>query len=135
MNDMTNFINCIVISDRLLTNKCSQVLQSLLLCLSFVLRDWAKLKQQTAVMLCQLPLITIGKPAILILENDKFVNPFKPAYFDVRISPAIRGPAYGITTIRVDGNDVFAVYNVVKAARRLAVEESKPVLIEAMTYR
>ncbi len=40
-----------------------------------------------------------------------------------------------MTTIRVDGNDVFAVFNAVKAARIIAVEESKPVLIEAMTYR
>ena len=30
---------------------------------------------------------------------------------------AARGPGYGMTTIRVDGNDVFAVYNAVKAAR------------------
>ncbi|KAL3205209.1 hypothetical protein MRX96_011112 [Rhipicephalus microplus] len=46
-----------------------------------------------------------------------------------------RGPGYGISSIRVDGNDVLAVYNVTKAARQIAVEECKPVLIEAMTYR
>ncbi|CAG0891773.1 unnamed protein product, partial [Darwinula stevensoni] len=46
-----------------------------------------------------------------------------------------RGPAYGITSIRVDGNDVLAVYNVTKEARRIAVEEMRPVLVEAMTYR
>lgn len=38
-------------------------------------------------------------------------------------------------TIRVDGNDIFAVYNATKAARDIAVRESRPVLIEAMTYR
>lgn len=48
---------------------------------------------------------------------------------------AARGPAYGIPSIRVDGNDILAVYNVTKAARQLVVEESKPALIEAMTYR
>ena len=37
--------------------------------------------------------------------------------------------------IRVDGNDVLAVYNVTKHARKVAVEEQRPVLIEAMTYR
>ena len=37
--------------------------------------------------------------------------------------------------IRVDGNDVFAVYNVTKAARNIAVNQQRPVLIEAMTYR
>lgn len=48
---------------------------------------------------------------------------------------AVRGPSYGIDTIRVDGNDVFAVYNAVKAAREMSVTQCKPVLIEAMTYR
>jgi 2-oxoisovalerate dehydrogenase E1 component alpha subunit len=37
--------------------------------------------------------------------------------------------------IRVDGNDVFAVYEAVKMARELALSGSCPVLIEAMTYR
>jgi len=37
--------------------------------------------------------------------------------------------------IRVDGNDVFAVYNVTKAAREIAVNQSRPVMVEAMTYR
>jgi 2-oxoisovalerate dehydrogenase E1 component alpha subunit len=45
------------------------------------------------------------------------------------------GPGYGIASIRADGNDVFAVYNVMKAARNLAVTESRPVIVEAMTYR
>lgn len=35
----------------------------------------------------------------------------------------------------MDGNDLFAVYNATKAAREIAVKESRPVLIEAMTYR
>ena len=48
---------------------------------------------------------------------------------------AVRGPAYGMSTIRVDGNDVLAVYNTVKEAREIAITENKPVLIEAMTYR
>lgn len=48
---------------------------------------------------------------------------------------AARGIAYGINTIRVDGNDVLAVYNAVKSARELIVTEKKPVVIEAMSYR
>ena len=40
-----------------------------------------------------------------------------------------------MTTTRVDGNDVFAVYNAVKTARQIAVNQCKPVMIEAMTYR
>jgi 2-oxoisovalerate dehydrogenase E1 component alpha subunit len=48
---------------------------------------------------------------------------------------ASRGVGYGIDTIRVDGNDFFAVYNVSKEARRIAAEECRPILIEAITYR
>lgn len=50
-------------------------------------------------------------------------------------STAARGPGYGLMSIRVDGNDVFAVYNATKEARRRAVAENQPFLIEAMTYR
>ena len=46
-----------------------------------------------------------------------------------------RGRGYGMMAIRVDGNDIFAVYNVTKAARDIAVNQQRPVLIEAMTYR
>ncbi|KAJ1674403.1 hypothetical protein EV182_003344, partial [Spiromyces aspiralis] len=48
---------------------------------------------------------------------------------------ASRGIGYGIDTIRVDGNDLWGVYAATRRARELAVTHSKPVLIEAMTYR
>ena len=41
---------------------------------------------------------------------------------------AVRGPSYGITTIRVDGNDVFAVYNATKKAREICERQSRYVL-------
>ncbi len=46
---------------------------------------------------------------------------------------AARGPAYGINTIRVDGNDVFAVYNSVKLAREYIIKNKAPALVEIMT--
>ncbi len=48
---------------------------------------------------------------------------------------ASRGVGYGMQTIRVDGNDVLAVYAASLAARRIAVQSCEPVLIEAMSYR
>ncbi len=48
---------------------------------------------------------------------------------------ACRGPSYGMPSLRVDGNDFFAVYNATKKAREYAVNENRPVIIEAMTYR
>ncbi|KAK1413449.1 hypothetical protein QVD17_35222 [Tagetes erecta] len=47
----------------------------------------------------------------------------------------VRGNAYGIPSIRVDGNDALAVYSAVYEARKLAIEKQTPVLIEALTYR
>lgn len=47
----------------------------------------------------------------------------------------IRGQAYGIRSIRVDGNDTLAVYSAVHAAREMAIRESRPILVEALTYR
>ena len=46
-----------------------------------------------------------------------------------------RAPGYGMAGIRVDGNDVFAVHAAVAKARKVALETSAPVMIEAMTYR
>ena len=46
-----------------------------------------------------------------------------------------RAAGYGIAGIRVDGNDLHAVRQATEEARRIAVEESRPVLIEAMSYR
>ncbi|KAF7047802.1 hypothetical protein CFC21_056671 [Triticum aestivum] len=46
-----------------------------------------------------------------------------------------RGQAYGIRSIRVDGNDTLAVYSAVHTAREMAITEGRPILIEAMTYR
>ncbi|TST73068.1 2-oxoisovalerate dehydrogenase subunit alpha, mitochondrial [Bagarius yarrelli] len=44
-----------------------------------------------------------------------------------QIPQAARGPGYGMMSIRVDGNDVFAVYNATKEARRRAVAENQPI--------
>mmetsp|Transcript_52765 Transcript_52765/g.114571 ORF Transcript_52765/g.114571 Transcript_52765/m.114571 type:complete len:182 (+) Transcript_52765:209-754(+) len=46
-----------------------------------------------------------------------------------------RGPALGVATIRVDGNDVWAVYAAVKAAREYILHESAPCLVEFLSYR
>lgn len=35
----------------------------------------------------------------------------------------------------MDGNDILAVFNATMAARNVCIQESRPVLIEAMTYR
>ena len=38
-------------------------------------------------------------------------------------------------SIRVDGNDLFAIYFATKQAREIILREKRPVLIEAISYR
>uniref|UniRef100_T1IQP4 2-oxoisovalerate dehydrogenase subunit alpha n=1 Tax=Strigamia maritima TaxID=126957 RepID=T1IQP4_STRMM len=78
---------------------------------------------------------TLDCPIIFFCRNNGYAisTPTHEQYRGDGI--AGRGPAYGLASIRVDGNDVLAVYNVTKAARRIVTEEGRPVLIEAMTYR
>ncbi|CAN1198080.1 2-oxoisovalerate dehydrogenase subunit alpha 2, mitochondrial [Linum perenne] len=47
----------------------------------------------------------------------------------------VKGQAYGVRSIRVDGNDALAMYSAVGCARKMAITEQKPILIEAVTYR
>eukprot|EP00640_Fibrocapsa_japonica_P003325 CAMPEP_0113942550 /NCGR_PEP_ID=MMETSP1339-20121228/8248_1 /TAXON_ID=94617 /ORGANISM="Fibrocapsa japonica" /LENGTH=316 /DNA_ID=CAMNT_0000947069 /DNA_START=18 /DNA_END=968 /DNA_ORIENTATION=+ /assembly_acc=CAM_ASM_000762 len=46
-----------------------------------------------------------------------------------------RAAGYGIHGTRVDGNDLFAVHEATVEARKIAVENNTPVMIEAMSYR
>ncbi|CEP10079.1 hypothetical protein [Parasitella parasitica] len=78
---------------------------------------------------------TLKSPVIFFCRNNGFAisTPSTEQYKGDGI--ASRGIGYGIDTIRVDGNDIWAIYNATKAAREIAIKEQKPVLIEAMTYR
>jgi pyruvate dehydrogenase E1 component alpha subunit/2-oxoisovalerate dehydrogenase E1 component alpha subunit len=48
---------------------------------------------------------------------------------------AIKGRAYGVPSVRVDGNDLLAVYAVVRDAAQRARSGEGPTFIEALTYR
>ncbi|EDN99364.1 hypothetical protein SS1G_02218 [Sclerotinia sclerotiorum 1980 UF-70] len=75
-------------------------------------------------------------PVIFICRNNGYAisTPTLEQYRGDGI--ASRGTGYGIDTIRVDGNDIWAVLQVTKKARELALKDGgRPVLIEAMSYR
>eukprot|EP00574_Skeletonema_japonicum_P003620 CAMPEP_0201716024 /NCGR_PEP_ID=MMETSP0593-20130828/2088_1 /ASSEMBLY_ACC=CAM_ASM_000672 /TAXON_ID=267983 /ORGANISM="Skeletonema japonicum, Strain CCMP2506" /LENGTH=543 /DNA_ID=CAMNT_0048205701 /DNA_START=219 /DNA_END=1850 /DNA_ORIENTATION=- len=78
---------------------------------------------------------TLGTPMIFFCRNNGYAisTPAEDQYAGDGIIS--RAPGYGMAGIRVDGNDVFAVHAAVAAARKLAIESSMPVMIEAMTYR
>ncbi|KAF2706389.1 2-oxoisovalerate dehydrogenase subunit alpha mitochondrial precursor [Pleomassaria siparia CBS 279.74] len=75
-------------------------------------------------------------PAIFICRNNGYAisTPTSDQYRGDGI--ASRAAGYGIDTLRVDGNDIFAVRRATKEARRLALEDGgRPILIEMMAYR
>lgn len=79
---------------------------------------------------------TMSAPVLFFCRNNQWAisTPASEQYRGDGI--AGRGVAYGMHTIRVDGNDIFAVYAATKAARALALADGgQPVLVEAMTYR
>ena len=74
-------------------------------------------------------------PAIFFCRNNGYAisTPSEEQFKGDGI--ASRGIGYGVRTIRVDGNDVLAIYTATQKARIIALEFECPVLIEAMTYR
>jgi 2-oxoisovalerate dehydrogenase E1 component alpha subunit len=77
----------------------------------------------------------LKSPVVFVVRNNGYAisTPSSEQYAGDGIAP--RGVAYGIKTIRVDGNDILAVYAAAVAARKIAVDQQQPVLIEAMSYR
>jgi 2-oxoisovalerate dehydrogenase E1 component alpha subunit len=77
----------------------------------------------------------LKSPVVFVVRNNGYAisTPSAEQYAGDGIAP--RGIAYGIKTIRVDGNDILAVYAAAVEARKIAVEQQQPVLIETMSYR
>lgn len=75
-----------------------------------------------------------GLPVIYICENNKYGMSFS-AKKSMNIDDlSVRAQAYGIPGVTVDGNDVFAVYEAVKKAKKHAMKTG-PYFIVSDTYR
>jgi 2-oxoisovalerate dehydrogenase E1 component alpha subunit len=73
-------------------------------------------------------------PAILFCQNNGWA--ISVPLSEQTVAPiANRAAGYGFPGVRVDGNDLLAVYAVTKAAVERARAGDGPTLIEAMTYR
>ncbi|CAI6363488.1 unnamed protein product [Macrosiphum euphorbiae] len=78
---------------------------------------------------------TLDCPIIFFCRNNGYAIS-TPANEQYRGDGIVsRGPGYGIATIRVDGNDILAVYNAVIKAREYVMNNTRPLILEAMTYR
>lgn len=74
-------------------------------------------------------------PTIFICENNQYAISVPVKMQTASKTIAIKGRAYGIEGILVDGNDLVAVYSIVMQAADKARRGDGPTLIECLTYR
>lgn len=74
-------------------------------------------------------------PVIFFCQNNQYAISLPVSRQTASKTIAQKALAYGFEGIRVDGNDVFAVYRATKQALEKARAGKGPTLIEAFTYR
>jgi pyruvate dehydrogenase E1 component alpha subunit len=74
-------------------------------------------------------------PVVFVCQNNQWAISTPLELQTVSETIAVKGLAYGIPSVRVDGNDVFAVYATVKEAVDRARAGGGPSFIESLTYR
>lgn len=74
-------------------------------------------------------------PVIFLIENNGYglSTPVEEQYRCEQLVQ--RATGYGMRGMRINGNNLLEVYHAVKEAKRHALQEQQPVLIEAMTFR
>ena len=74
-------------------------------------------------------------PVIFVNENNSFAEATPQWYSSGSKTIAERAAAYGIPGVRVDGDDLFAVYEATGEAIERARKGEGPTLVECVTYR
>jgi pyruvate dehydrogenase E1 component alpha subunit len=74
-------------------------------------------------------------PVVFVCQNNQWAISTPLALQTVSQTIAVKGLAYGVPSVRVDGNDVLAMYATVKQAVDRARGGGGPTFIEALTYR
>lgn len=74
-------------------------------------------------------------PTIFFCRNNQYAISVPVDRQTAVTNLAEKASAYGVTGVRVDGNDVLAVYLATKEARQRALRGDGPTFIEAVTYR
>lgn len=74
-------------------------------------------------------------PVIFICRNNGYAISTPTSKQHRRDGIVSRGAGYGIKTLWVDGNNIFAVYKAMKEARRRALEDGwRPILLKFISY-
>ena len=74
-------------------------------------------------------------PVVFLCQNNGYAISLPAHEQTASESYAIKGKAYGVPAVRVDGNDVFAMKEAVEEAAERARSGGGPTLIEAITFR
>lgn len=74
-------------------------------------------------------------PVVFVCENNGWAISVPSCKQTASESMAIKAEAYGMPGVRVDGNDLLAVYRVCKEAVDRARKGEGPTLVETVTYR
>ena len=77
---------------------------------------------------------SFNAPVVFFLQNNQWAIS-EPSSLQAKIPLYHRAEGFGFPGVRVDGNDVLAVYEVTKRALEHARVGGGPTLIEAFTYR
>ncbi|MDZ4120891.1 MAG: pyruvate dehydrogenase (acetyl-transferring) E1 component subunit alpha [Candidatus Cloacimonadaceae bacterium] len=74
-------------------------------------------------------------PVVFVIQNNQFAISVPLKMQTRSINLAVKGLAYDVSSVLVDGNDFFAMHDVLAFAREFVLEQNRPFLIEAKTYR
>jgi pyruvate dehydrogenase E1 component alpha subunit/2-oxoisovalerate dehydrogenase E1 component alpha subunit len=74
-------------------------------------------------------------PCVLVCQNNHWAISVPAQRQTAATTFAVKGRAYGVPGVRVDGNDVLAIYRVMREAIARARDGHGPTFIEALTYR
>lgn len=77
----------------------------------------------------------VSAPVIFFLQNNQWAISTPRVNQSATADLASRAPGYGFAGVSVDGNDLFAVYQVTADAVARGLAGEGPTLIEAHTYR
>ncbi len=74
-------------------------------------------------------------PVIFIIENNGY-GLSTPVNEQYRCESLVdRAKGYGMEGVKIDGNNVLAVYDTIRGVRDYCIREQKPYLVECMTFR
>jgi len=74
-------------------------------------------------------------PTVLVCQNNQWAISVPLGRQTASATLAVKARAYGVEGIRVDGNDVLAVYQVLREATARARRGEGPTFVELVTYR